>query len=1269
MKPTVNEIFCLDDGLQLKAVQQHLSRLPEDYFKHFSNGEIACHVRLLQDLNSDHPVATIVSDGENGTIVWTVLAFDYASEFSVISGLLAAYGFSILSGNVFTYARTETPAVSSRRRQPRFNTPDLLRRRRIIDRFILRNKSNRSASEQMSLLGKRLAEVIRLLEEGSAKSSEEARRIVNNAVTVSLGELTRQSSPVLYPMDISMTDVSSSTATLRVVSQDTPAFLYALSIALSLQGLSIERVRIRTVRGRVEDTIEISDRSERSLTDKNVRERIQLSVLLTKQFTFFLPSAPDPYKALSRYWQLVQDIIAAPNRQDWLEIISGPRTMRDLARLLGASDFLWEDFIRLQYESLLPILQPPVDGTVPIASSTPLRARLDAALASCTTTEERLKMLNQFKDREIFLIDLDHILQRGMQFSELARRLTALAELVVEKTAGIIWEILTARHGHPRTVGGLPAHYAVMGLGKLGGIALGYASDIELLFVYSDNGSTDGEHSISNAEFFCELARLTAKSILAKREGIFEVDLRLRPYGHSGPLACSLENFCKYYGPGGPALSYERLALVRMRTIAGDHTFGTRLERLRDEFVYRVREIKLEDIHKLRARQATEKNKPGRFNAKFSPGALVDLEYTVQLLQVEFGAEHDALRTPQIHQALAGLREAGILDAEEQERLVSAYGFARRLINGLRMLRGSARDLFLPEIKSDEYMHLARRMGYEEKDGLSPSEQLHLDVETRTAAVRAFVEKHYGRKSLPGSAGGNIADVLLSSDRNDPAVTDVLKRAGFRDAGRAFSNLHSLAGRGRRREVFLSLAVLACDHLKHEPAPDMALNNWDRFVSKADNPLEHFQTLLSQPKRLDILLGIFSRSQFLADSLIRYPGFLSWVTDPVVLQRPRSRETLIAELAESTLGSEPYEEWPSAVCRFRRREILRIGTRDMILKAPIEEITGDLSALADAVLEEAIRNTWRHLMDEGHIPSGYESLVSRFFLIGLGKLGAEELNYSSDIDLIAGFEPFERNSVLVGKEREILSRLLNRLCRNLTRHTSDGYAYRIDFRLRPYGSAGEQPLTTESMKDYYKNKAALWEIQTLLKSRIVAGSRETGDPFLKEVRSLLSRPLPVDAIVSSICSMRKAAIQQITKQNSLTHDVKTGIGGIRDIEFLVQGYQLSFAYRYPDILVGNTLQALRLLGGHDLLSERTAGLLAGHYVFLRRVEHFLQILENRQIHEIPAHTDELNALAKRLSGTDAKADNFLDDLSRRTEEVREIYTEELNRLNSYKKVI
>jgi glutamate-ammonia-ligase adenylyltransferase len=253
-------------------------------------------------------------------------------------------------------------------------------------------------------------------------------------------------------------------------------------------------------------------------------------------------------------------------------------------------------------------------------------------------------------------------------------------------------------------------------LGKFGGREIGLASDIELMFLYEGDGMTSGPQAITNTEFVVKLVHDVRRTIRAKREGIFEIDLRLRPYGKAGSLGVTLEAFRRYFSRDGAAWNYERQALVRLRPLAGDLEFGQRIVAARDECVYTGPAGAGFDagaMRALRERQVRQLVKGGTINAKFSPGALVDVEYLIQALQITHGRDHLELRTTNTSDALTALMRIGILSSQDFVKLRDALDFLRRLMEGLRVVRGSAKDLTVPAPGSDEFSSLARRLAYE----------------------------------------------------------------------------------------------------------------------------------------------------------------------------------------------------------------------------------------------------------------------------------------------------------------------------------------------------------------------------------------------------------------------------------------------------------------------------------------------------------------------------------------------------------------------------
>ncbi len=735
-------------------VPQHQARLPADYVERFGEVRVAEHLAVIDRLGDGHPVEVSFEDRgdvQPGKAACTVIAFDQPFEFSLIAGTLSGCGFNIEAGDVYTLpaerAAASAGAASPRKRRPRtgHNAPV------IVDRFIgCRAAPQEPFDAWAARVNELLTQVITLLDKREPAFVTQAKQRVNELVTRRLATMPHKPAPLLLPVELELARLDSGLLRLTVTAQDTPAFLYALSTALSLRGLSIDRVRIvqDEATGMFTDTIDLVPRRGEEVDD-GLLQRIKLSALLTKQFTYFLERSPDPYAALTRYERLTEDMLGAAEQDAdrWFELLGNPTAMGDLARLLGASDYLWEDFIRGQAESLAPILQEQARGRALAEPIETLPQRIEQALAGAVGVAEQQDRLNRFKDREIYRLDLSHILNPAMDFRRFSENLTFLAENLVATATRLVLDDLVRSYGAP------PARHAVFGLGKLGGVALGYASDIELLYVYDGdpNARTAGgkRKAVAVSQFFEQLAQEASSFIRTKREGIFAVDLRLRPFGTQGPLATSADAFARYYGgkdPSGGAHPFELLALVRLRWIAGHAELGYHVERTRDQIVYEGPDtwLDLDRLWDVWCRMKREKlTERGRLNAKYSTGALVDLEGAVELLQVRHARRAPQLRTPRISQAMEGLHRAGVLTANEYAAMRGAYDFFRKLINALRMLRGHARDLLLPPHDALELTHLARRMDYPAHD--EPARRMLDEFERHTAQVSAFFEKHIGR--------------------------------------------------------------------------------------------------------------------------------------------------------------------------------------------------------------------------------------------------------------------------------------------------------------------------------------------------------------------------------------------------------------------------------------------------------------------------------------------------------------------------------------------
>ena len=337
--------------------------------------------------------------------------------------------------------------------------------------------------------------------------------------------------------------------------------------------------------------------------------------------------------------------------------------------------------------------------------------------------------------------------------------------------------------------------------------------------------------------------------------------------------------------------------------------------------------------------------------------------------------------------------------------------------------------------------------------------------------------------------------------------------------------------------------------------------------------------------------------------------------------------------------------------------MLRIGARDMALGVPTQEVMLDLSTVAEALVRMALRKVLEEIREAGEIPDGVANLQEHFCILAFGKLGGQELNYSSDIDLVGVFDAPR------GADPEVLKQLcanvMERVSLDLSRHTEAGYAYRVDLRLRPHGQAGDLVPSFSGLMDYYRREASLWEIQAALKIRPIAGDPGLGKRFQEEMRCILLECRDTEEIVRSILGMRQASVRKAARSLGGGQDVKEGEGGIRDVEFLVQGLQLIHGPDRPELLTGNTLEALGALEKARLLPEAITAQLEEDYLLLRRVEHFLQIMEGRQTHTLPKDPAERKALARRLFGREGNETRLSEEMEACTFRVRNAYTTHL----------
>jgi glutamate-ammonia-ligase adenylyltransferase len=736
-------------------VVQHIARLGADYVDSFSPDEIQHHADLARGINEQTPAIVEAQPINIDTWRVTVVGYDYPGELSIICGLFFVFGFNIVDGNAFTYeplleAQTESrPKInrfdSTRHRLPHrrpSSTSEPDTRRKIVDVFTVKSiASQPSADSIWDSYTKDLHHLLQMMRAGK-------RREARGELAVRAGQAYQNissKSTLLLQINIEIdNDADEHYTILRIDTPDTFGFLYEFTNALALTRTYIARVIVQSIGTRAQDILHVTDAKEEKITSPEKQRELRAAIVLIKHFTHLLPHSPNPSTALLHFREFLAQLFQRPNWFDEIASIEKPDVLNALARLLGVSNFLWEDFLRMQYANLFPVVKD-VDALATSKSKTQIENELAQALEQNKVGEIQYPdwraSLNAFKDRELFRIDMRHILGLTKEIDDFGFELTDLAEVTVSAARSRCDAELRAVHGDPFLESGEPCGLAVLALGKCGGRELGFASDIELMFVYAGSGNTNGPKPVTAAEYFEQLVLSIINTIQTRQEGIFKIDLQLRPYGKAGSLAVSLDSFRHYYAPDGPAWAYERQALVKLRPLAGDPKLGQELCRLRDIYAYESGPFDVTAMRAMRERQIRHLVTGGTFNAKFSPGGLVDIEYLIQGLQINYSEQNPSLRLTNLRDAMSGLHDAGILSDDDYTRLRKAHTFLRWLIDSLRVVRGNSKDITMPPFGSEEFVFLARRLRY------TDAEHLRADLTRYVADVQELNTRLFGKEN------------------------------------------------------------------------------------------------------------------------------------------------------------------------------------------------------------------------------------------------------------------------------------------------------------------------------------------------------------------------------------------------------------------------------------------------------------------------------------------------------------------------------------------
>lgn len=859
-----------------------------------------------------------------------------------------------------------------------------------------------------------------------------------------------------------------------------------------------------------------------------------------------------------------------------------------------------------------------------------LESRLEALLAAAQRGGEALDPLCDALRRlreEVFCSVMERDLAGLADVAEVTATMTALAELAIARLLSEVENGLRRTFGAPLGESTkLPLALGVIAMGKLGGGELNVSSDIDLIFVYEEDGETaGGERSpISNQEYFNRVARKLIGALAERTAAgyVFRVDMRLRPNGESGALVSSLSTLERYFYTQGR--EWERYAWIKARLMgtlepaqAAIARLDTQLQAISRPFVYR-RYLDYGVIAAIRAlhaqirqealRRAAERPERGD-DVKLGRGGIREIEFSAQVFQLIYGGQDPMLRVMPTLEVIARAQARGLMSAASATQLCEAYGFLRQVEHRLQY----ADDAQTHAIPVDEAARatLASSLGFADYAAFA----------TVLDAHRAHVEAEFDaifsdRNQEEGAGAGALAllwDDCLSHAEGAEASAQRLQALGFDDALALGARLRA-ARSGARYQQLPALArsrfdalVLRTLDMSRELEPERRARAASRMLDlleRVGGRSAYLSLLTEYPNALRRVLGVLASSRWAADFLIRHPQLLDELLDAEAIDSPFDWPAFSSALRTRLAALETVEQQMDALRHAHHAEVFRILLRDLGGQLSVEQVSDRLSELADAILGVTLDAVWRHIAGSG----GQQEAVSeapRFAIVAYGKLGGKELGYESDLDLIFLYDDLERSELYV--------RLARRLITWLTTATGAGVIYDIDLRLRPNGESGLLVTALDAFRRYQlrapgqANTAWLWEHQAITRARFCAGDEALGAAFTEIRLQVMSTPREAHALLREIVSMRERVAEGHPNKSGL-FDLKHDRGGMVDVEFMVQYLILLHAPAHPALRrnTGN-IGLLAALADLGQITREAALKVGSAYRTYRALQHRLRL--------------------------------------------------------------
>jgi glutamate-ammonia-ligase adenylyltransferase len=913
----------------------------------------------------------------------------------------------------------------------------------------------------------------------------------------------------------------------------------------------------------------------------------------------------------------------------------------DLERVFAASEFVAEAAIR--EPALLTGLAAAGElGRVRCAGE--IQTRALALLEAGDDEAGFMDGLRRFRRRELVRIAWRD-LTGAAPIAEVLAELSDLADAAIESAVTFASRSLSARYGQPRSSEGESQELVVLAMGKLGGRELNFSSDIDLVLLYPEAGETDGRRPAANEDFFTRLGQALVRLLNARTaEGfVFRVDLRLRPFGDSGPLVVNFGAFEEYLQKHGR--DWERYAYVKARAITGVAAYRELYDEAVRPFVYRryldfgVFES-LRDMKEMIAREVIRRDL--QEDIKLGPGGIREIEFIVQAQQLIRGGSEPGLQTPSLLAVLPRLRGAKLLSAVAVTELLDAYEFLRRSENRLQMVA----DQQTHALPADELgrQRLALAMGAAGWNDFIRQ----LDAK-RHAVTRHFDDVVFGPGGRAAGAPVAVLESVWAAEPDAGAIAHDIAGLGIQDAAAAAGLLVELRQSayfrrldefGRRRlatllPLLLSEIATAVreDRAAGEPA---LLARLIRIIEAIGGRTAYLALLNENASALARLVSVCRLGDYLARQVAAHPLLLDELLDSRIFDTLPDREQFRQELAiRLEHAGDDLERQVDALRHFRRAATFRIAMQDLTGHLPLMQVSDRLTDVAELIIEQALLLAWQQtaaIHGEPRCVGAEGPRAARVAVVGYGKLGGMELGYGSDLDLVFLHDSAGERQQTAGPkaaDNEVFFlRLAQRLVHLLTVHTAAGRLYEVDVRLRPSGKGGLAFTQIRAFEDYQRKEAWTWEHQALLHSRWVAGDAGLGAEFGRIRREVLMHAVRRETLREDIVAMRERMRTELSRAREGLFDLKQDRGGIADIEFIAQYWVLRFVREHPPLCeFADTIRHLESVGSAALIDHGVIDCLVDAYRRYREAAHHLSLEQKAPIVEPGPFADTRDRVA------------------------------------------